>query len=643
MIRQKLKLGNYTYIIEYFTAKEDLVENPHKEYFYVLKNYDIMSNLTIDKDIYFINKSIYDKGGIIYPMPHNVSTGYSVSPSDFNINITEENKELHLFSLYDEDFNETSILCDKIRIYFPIINTSINAVFDIENFINDIKFHYFINDINNYPRYSETEFSVDHNIYSEFIEVYVPSLNELLYNSKILIKDYNINTICTNETDVSGDEDEINIYNGTETYIPFNILYYPFRILEYKINEEDETVLNKKSYIQTEKYINNQFFSTFNFILYPYVNIDVANKFVIDNIYLCITFNIDLQFKLISEIRFPYLEELNNYNDSDSPDIINSSNDMSSINDLDSFNDINNTIINATNSEYYGVPCLINNFSYPDSNNISLKESYLKFNGMTDEDYDFFVDDLEPDNDYIGEDLEGIKRTGFFIEMSKDSKFKEVFFKYTINIDENDDIIDNLIFPLNNIFESWDNVPSIIVARVTFVDKVSFTKIMSNPVFISKEWYKYLTEGSYKPKLKLNNIYKFNSESMQIENKTDLLFIDKINCTVVKSDNNEKYNIYKSNNAKIIYKPIFFRTTELQNITIKANVKQNIGVNLSEYMSKVETFKLILDNTEYIESGRNDIFVIFNINAKNISATSGNYIITDEDDEFISDGNWTLV
>ena len=76
---------------------------------------------------------------------------------------------------------------------------------------------------------------------------------------------------------------------------------------------------------------------------------------------------------------------------------------------------------------------------------------------------------------------------------------------------------------------------------------------------------------------------------------------------------------------------------------IKSNVKQNVGINLGEYMSKVETFKLTLDDSEYIEYGRNDIFVIFNINAKNITSSSGKYVITNENDDFISDGNWSLI
>jgi hypothetical protein len=95
-------------------------------------------------------------------------------------------------------------------------------------------------------------------------------------------------------------------------------------------------------------------------------------------------------------------------------------------------------------------------------------------------------------------------------------------------------------------------------------------------------------------------------------------------------------------NSKLIYRPIFYRTQELQNIKLRTGVTQNIGINLVQYMTKVETFKIVIENTEYIESGRNDIYVIFSIPAANLKASSGIYNITNQDDEYISSGNWQL-
>ena len=93
---------------------------------------------------------------------------------------------------------------------------------------------------------------------------------------------------------------------------------------------------------------------------------------------------------------------------------------------------------------------------------------------------------------------------------------------------------------------------------------------------------------------------------------------------------------------KIIYKPIFYKVSNLQNLSIVSNIKQNIGINLSEYLDKVETFRLVIDDTEYIESGRNDIYVIFSIVASKIKNNSGKYYVLNENSELISTGNYTL-
>ena len=59
-------------------------------------------------------------------------------------------------------------------------------------------------------------------------------------------------------------------------------------------------------------------------------------------------------------------------------------------------------------------------------------------------------------------------------------------------------------------------------------------------------------------------------------------------------------------------------------------------------MTKVETFKLLIGNNEYIEYGRNNTFVIFKINSAKLNDASGRYIITNEDNEYISDGTYII-
>jgi hypothetical protein len=69
-------------------------------------------------------------------------------------------------------------------------------------------------------------------------------------------------------------------------------------------------------------------------------------------------------------------------------------------------------------------------------------------------------------------------------------------------------------------------------------------------------------------------------------------------------------------------------------------MKQKVGINLSEYMTKVSIFKLIIGDVEYAEYGRNDIYVIFDVDANIIEGTSGVYHIVDSSETYISSGIW---
>jgi hypothetical protein len=119
-------------------------------------------------------------------------------------------------------------------------------------------------------------------------------------------------------------------------------------------------------------------------------------------------------------------------------------------------------------------------------------------------------------------------------------------------------------------------------------------------------------------------------------------FVDKITC-VIKKNTDESQNIAFNSAPKIIYKPIFYRTQDLQNIKIQRNVTQNIGVNLLTYLSKVETFYITIDDKQFIETGRNDVYVIFSVQANLLTTNGGSYHISNQDNEYISSGSWSLI
>ena len=150
MVRQKIILGNYIYIVELYRAEDDLVSTPVRKKYYVVRDQDFMSGVTIDKNVYFISQDSFESQKTIYPIDKNTLSGYTTNPNEFCINITNENINKYLDRLYDSTGHEIAIPCDKVRIYFPTIKNTIQGIVDIENFIKDIKFHYLISDISNY-------------------------------------------------------------------------------------------------------------------------------------------------------------------------------------------------------------------------------------------------------------------------------------------------------------------------------------------------------------------------------------------------------------------------------------------------------------------------------------------------------------
>jgi hypothetical protein len=126
-------------------------------------------------------------------------------------------------------------------------------------------------------------------------------------------------------------------------------------------------------------------------------------------------------------------------------------------------------------------------------------------------------------------------------------------------------------------------------------------------------------------------------------NEDTFNFLNNITCIVKNIDDTDNETIETiGNKPKILYRPIFYRVNDLQNVRIRRNVTQKIGINLADYMTKVEKFKLFIDDNEIMENARNDIYVIFEINATTLADDMGTYDVMNQDDEYISSGNWSL-
>ena len=327
--------------------------------------------------------------------------------------------------------------------------------------------------------------------------------------------------------------------------------------------------------------------------------------------------------------------------------------------------------------------------------------NYEKIKRLIDVNYDNLWDQLR-DWEIEEEYQTNMDFFGFRIQISTDVGYNNIIYSqtYSIDIDE----LDDFVFELNKIFDSWYEFPETLICSVAFIDHIFNKVISSNTVVITKEFFKYLVNdnnlysinkiNTYNDMLKeinlsdisikqndivsltnnyynsieniinkiiesiendntekdilvqtlkkLNEDFKNTQIDKYLDNYSPFNFINDIKC-VISRTTDESVQLDTNPNTytpKILYQPIFFRTQDAQNIRIRDGVVQNIGINLVKYMTKVETFSISINNLTFIEVGRNDGFVIFSINGGAISGTSGTYNILTQDNDYITSGNW---
>ena len=203
MKRTQINLGKYQYICELYKNGKDFIDYNYQSKFVILRKFEIYNDIVYDKDIFFIEKDIYNK------LEKNTETNQIVYPihDDHNIikfsNLGELYSYYHMSSIkdfaYDIKCDKTNdfIKCDKIRIYNPTIKKDLNYIIYIDNYINDIHFHYICNLSNNYKKIYEKEFTYNYRKYIEYIEIKIPNIDFIFdeKNKVYFIEDFNeINT-----------------------------------------------------------------------------------------------------------------------------------------------------------------------------------------------------------------------------------------------------------------------------------------------------------------------------------------------------------------------------------------------------------------------------------------------------------------
>lgn len=650
MQRQILTLDNIPYLIEYRYASESVIK--HICEFIMLRKYDIMNDLAYDKEIMFIQKDIYksmftkdDNGSIkqnqnlVFPYINKdyesfTSNIFNFLPNstpktliyreseDVNIDLKTDYYEL-LIKGKDDNYIRHKIECDVIRIYRPHNRKHIDSIISVSNLINDIHFHYFCQKYNEQEIHVGTEIKYNNNVYYEYIEFYVPSV-ESIFGQQDLIYNEDLNLYQSQSKYWNGLYYELkNTLLNDDNKALIKQLIMPFRI-EPACSRTDDckfcpiALSEEGCKLQDIKNQNVKTFTVYDLDSTEYKN----SEYNFVNTPLVVTLT---HYDKLDENSNKYLS-LEGI--SPSSIVLHTENEFRIKSRID-FDKSNRSIISV-----------ISEFDYPkitnaDGNLMNVQEAYFYFNKITDkndywnfEDYDdeIFLTGL---SDALIESLK-FNSAGYVIEMSLNTKFDQVFYRQSIGAKE----IDDFTFNLDNIFSDWKEYPEVIFIRTLFIDKFLSKVMTSNLMVLTKEKFKYC----------INNTTNYRVKFLDNESMKTFTFIDKINCTIKKHDVAKEVKINGNSNSTIIYKTVFYKVQDSQNIRLRASVTQNIGINLGEYLSKVSDFKLRIDGYEFTESGRNDVYVLFTVPASQIITPSGKYDIIDgETDAYITSGNYVVL
>lgn len=815
MQRQLYNIGGYQYVVDIYNANNDLLRDTCQRKFVMLRNFTLMNNVITDNDIFFIEKSIFDNfikeiyysedkdsflektTKLVFPIPEGNVTSFSDLYSMFNSNfknyslytnyVKGETKDKDTFEygtdvyeLIDNEGNPKWIECDKIRIYHPANTKAIKGILYVDNYINDIHFHYFCNLYDNYSTHSETEFRVNNFIYSEYIEVCYPNIEQLFKfvkndekTGKEIFNVYfneNLNTVISTKNESFVDRIVFKLDDGSKKYryhilngvsetpddsesyydhdklnvqrVPLNLLIQPFRIIK-ETNPLTDELVNVKLYIKHFKSFENNYVTyPVNFTICPFDYIDTNNRNYVpsyEHVTVTNTYTTEYKFSLTAEIgftnslfsviaKFNYpnkLKWLKEFNNDETLALRAAYKFYYNVNEDDYKYFWVDRLLGIMPEEQYGLLAYVdehwdsqntsNTMFDSDENDcqMSFAQDIVDEDGVTRKELVYEVTNREKLRRIIDKNYKGIKDElrdweveddyqtamdfmGYRIQIFSDKYMKHTIYDTTIT--SSFETLDNFAFNIDDIFTNWIEVPDIVLCKVMFIDRILGNVLTSNLIPLHKDAIKYMVVKDVPTIHALNKINKnmkeitlnsdiieakeslFNSINSSLDNLVswsnssngnvsiqDIIneaknivkrnydkylgeeienkrfnFIDTINIVTNKEDNSSNNINNFANKSTILFKPIYYRTYDLQNIKLRSKVNQKIGINLGQYMSKVETFKLKLDDIEYTEIGRNDIYVIFDVNSNMITSSSGTYNIVNQDDEYISSGNWII-
>ena len=577
------------------------------------RNNDVINDMTVDTDIYLA--PIYRDIPIIWPSTNTTGIPLMSKNSDaFSESIKYEyytpNQERSIpehdstwrgysFSrLLDEDLYIKNVKTIKLRIWHPTTDLNRDMILYVDSWVNSLHIHWYCDIIQHEDKHTGKERRLNQDIYNEYFEVEIPDFRDVLYGSTyieepslIFINEYSKNKIkyaedeqysraIHKDTDYKVYEELEEPEDGCIQLADMNLLLH-----YWKYHKKDDGT-EMKEYVENPYSIPEMI--SLNVTLYPWKSISDNGIFTINKYAKPASCYFVDDFKMSIKASFEF---------------------------------INGTI------------SVVGRFCYPES--FSSIESawqriystdFSKYKSLSEKAKDY--EDLK---EILGDSLEMVKYTCIVSSdyLSKNIIHEEISYS---------DRVDDFLFPMKDLFSKWSQVPDNVYVRLIMEDRAIGKNCSSPTVLFTKDKLKYTINEQQYTRLSI----KKKETDIDDMNKENFNFISNINCRIVKS-NDDKQQIQKNSvQPRIIYKPIFFKVQDLQNIVLRSNMSQNIGISLSSYVNKVDEFILSIGENKWHESSRTSSFVIFNVNSKLIKEATGKYDILTSDNEYLSTGNYTI-
>ena len=577
------------------------------------RNTDVINDMTVDTDIYLapMDKNIPN----IWPSTNTTGIPLMSTNSDaFSESITNEYDNPmpersipeydstyrgYSFSrLLDEDLYIKNVKTIKLRIWHPTTDLNRDMILYVDSWVNSLHIHWYCDIIQREDKHTGKEKRLNQDIYNEYFEVEIPDFRDVLYGSTyieepslIFRNEYSKNKIKYAEEPISGraihKDTDYKVYEEIEEPEDGCIQLADMNLLlhYWKYHKEDDGT-EMKEYVENPYSIPEMI--SLNVTLYPWKSISDNGIFTINKYAKPASCYFVDDFKMSIKASFEF---------------------------------INGTI------------SVVGRFCYPES--FSSIESawqriystdFSKYKSLSEKAKDY--EDLK---EILGDSLEMVKYTCIISSdyLSKNIIHEEISYS---------DRVDDFLFPMKDLFSKWSQVPDNVYVRLIMEDRAIGKNCSSPTVLFTKDKLKYTINEQQYTRLSI----KKKETDIDDMNKENFNFISNINCRIVKS-NDDKQQIQKNSvQPRIIYKPIFFKVQDLQNIVLRSNMSQNIGISLSSYVNKVDEFILSIGENKWHESSRTSSFVIFNVNSKLIKEATGKYDILTSDNEYLSTGNYTI-